>query len=106
MASGQTRVLAQDRRADIHDALFDPRSGRAQAFSSNYLKAEYQALDPAVQADLALLRREIKGQFTIGSRSEADDKWLLTVDSVSAPISTWLFERGSKKLTQLFVTRP
>jgi dipeptidyl aminopeptidase/acylaminoacyl peptidase len=106
LASGQTSVVAQDRRADIDDALFDPRSGRAQAFLSNYLKAEYQALDPAVQADLALLKSRVKGQFEITSRSGADDKWLLTVDSVSAPVSTWLFERGSKQLTQLFVTRP
>jgi len=106
LASGQTTVVAQDRRADIDDAIFDPRSGRAQAFSSNYLKAEYQALEPAMQADLALLQGRIKGQFTIASRSAADDKWLLTVDSVSAPVSTWLFERGSKQLTQLFVVRP
>ena len=106
VASGQTTVVAQDRRADIDDALFDPRSGRAQAFSSNYLKAEYQALDPAMKADLELLQSRVKGQFTIGSRSEADDKWLLSVDSVTAPVSTWLYERGSKKLTQLFVTRP
>lgn len=106
VASGRSTVVAQDRRADIEDALFDRASGRAQAFVSNYLKAEYQALDPALQADLALLQRQIKGQFTIGSRTDADDKWLLTVDSVSAPVSTWLFERGSKKLTQLFVTRP
>ncbi len=106
LASGQTTVVAQDARADIDDALFDPRTGRAQAFSSNYLKAEYQALDPAMKADLALLQSQIKGQFNITSRSDADDKWLLTVDNVTAPVSTWLFERGSKKLTQLFVTRP
>ncbi len=106
VASGQATVLAQDPRADIEDGLFDPRTGRAQAFSANYLKAEYQAVDPAVAADLAFLKKEITGGFTITSRTEADDKWLLSVDAVTAPVSSWLYDRTAKKLTRLFVTRP
>lgn len=106
IASGKTTVVAQDPRADIDDALFDVATGRAIAYSSNYLKAEYRALDPALQADLALLGKQIQGQFTIASRSDADDKWLLNVDPVNAPVSTWLFDRKAKTLAQLFVTRP
>lgn len=105
-AGGQTTVLAQDQRADIDDALFDPKTGRVQAYSLDYLKPEYQALDASVTADLAFLKKEIAGGFTITSRTEADDKWLLAVDAVTAPVSSWLYDRTARKLTRLFVTRP
>ena len=42
----------------------------------------------------------------MGSRTESDDKWLVSADSVTAPPATWLYERKAKRLTQLYVTRP
>jgi dipeptidyl aminopeptidase/acylaminoacyl peptidase len=59
-----------------------------------------------LKADLAFLKQHTKGQFFITSRTDADDKWLVAVDPVTAPASTWLYERKSKKLTQLYVSRP
>jgi dipeptidyl aminopeptidase/acylaminoacyl peptidase len=106
VASGAMTLIVQDPRADIGGGLFDPKTGRIQAYSLIYLKGEYVALDPAVKADLDALRAEAKGEFTITSRSDADDKWVVTVDRVSAPVSTWLYDRASKRLTQLYVDRP
>ncbi|MEO8151939.1 MAG: S9 family peptidase [Rhizobacter sp.] len=106
VASGKTSIVAQDARADIGDALYDPKTGRAQAYSVEYLKQEYVALDPALKADLDYLKTAAQGQFTITSRTETDDKWVLSIDRVTAPLSTWLYERGPKRLTLLFVSRP
>ncbi|USX15254.1 S9 family peptidase [Oxalobacteraceae bacterium OTU3CAMAD1] len=106
VATGKTTIVAQDARADIANALYDPKTGAAQAYSVDYLKQEYVALTPALKADLDFLKKNIKGQFTVGTRTEADDKWLVTVDSVTAPPATWLYERKGKRLTKLYVTRP
>jgi len=106
VASGNTTLIAQDPRADIGGGLFDPKTGRIQAYSISYLKDEYVALDPAVKADLDTLRAEAKGGFTVTSRTDADDKWVVTVDRVTSPVSTWLYDRGTKRLTQLYVGRP
>ena len=106
VASGQFSVVAQDPRADIGAAMYDPRTGRAQAYELEYLRREQIALDPAVKADLAYLKREAKGNFEIVSRSEADDKWIVAIDRVSTPYSTWLYERRGKRLSKLFVARP
>lgn len=106
VASGKTSVLAQDARADIGDAMFHPTTGAVQAYSVNYLKDEQVALDPAVKDDLAFLARETKGSFSITSRTEADDKWLVAVDSVTAPPAVHLYDRKAKTLKQLYVTRP
>jgi dipeptidyl aminopeptidase/acylaminoacyl peptidase len=107
VATGQSRVIAQDPRADIGNPLFDPTTGRVQAYQLDYLKSEYLPLgDAAMAADLQHLKTATQGEFEITSRTDADDKWLLAVDRVTAPLSTWLYERGPRRLTQLFVARP
>jgi dipeptidyl aminopeptidase/acylaminoacyl peptidase len=106
VASGKTTVIAEDGRADIGGALADKRTGRLQAYSVDYLTQEYIPLNNDLKDDLAFLKKNTKGQFTVTSRTEADDKWLVAVDPVTAPASTWLYQRKARKLTQLFVSRP
>ncbi|MES2019417.1 MAG: S9 family peptidase [Pseudomonadota bacterium] len=106
VASGTATIVAQDQRADIADALYDTKTGVAQAYALEYLKQEYMPLDGAIKADLAFLRHAAKGNFQIVSRSDADDKWVVVIDRVSSPSSTWLYQRQGKRLTKLFVARP
>lgn len=106
VASGKTTVLAKDAKADIDNALVDPATGKVQAYSVQYLKPEWVALDPAVKDDLAFLVQQLKGNVRIGSRTDADDFWTVTVDPVVKPSATYLYDRKAKKLSQLFVSRP
>ena len=103
---GSTEVVAQDARADIGSGLFDVRTGRVQAYEVDYLKSEYIPLDSAIAGDLKTLKEKLKGEFSVVSRSDADDKWIVVADPVTAPVSTWLYERKGKRLTRLFTARP
>jgi dipeptidyl aminopeptidase/acylaminoacyl peptidase len=106
VATGKTTVVAEDARADIGSTLTDQRTGRVQAYRVDYLTQEYVPLTNDLKDDLAFLKKNTKGQFSITSRTDADDKWLVAVDPVTAPASTWLYARKAKKLTQLYVSRP
>jgi dipeptidyl aminopeptidase/acylaminoacyl peptidase len=106
VASGKSTVLAQSPRADIGNVLRDPRSGKAQAYAEDYLKTEWHAIDPAIAGDLAFLQEQLKGTIEVTSRTDADDRWTVVSDPVTAPATTWLYERGAKKLVKLFVSRP
>ncbi len=106
MATGQMTVVGESPRADVDSGLFNPRTGRVEAYAVDYLKNEYVPVGDAVKADLAFLKAQNKGEFSIGSRTDADDKWLVTFDPVTAPASTWLYDRKAKKLTPLYVSRP
>jgi len=106
VASGKTKIVAQDARADIGNGLFHPVTGQAQAYAIDYLKPDYVALTPAIKGDLDFLRKEAGGVFRIVSRNSADDKWVVSMDRVTAPGSTWLYERKGKKLTKLYTARP
>ena len=107
LETGAMTLVAQDKRADIGGAIYDTRTGKAQAYTVDYLKSEYVALDPALQADLERLKAAAKGgQFTVTSRNDADDRWLVAMDPIVAPTSTWLYDRKALRLSQLFVSRP
>ena len=106
VASGKTSVVAEDARADIGSALTDPKTGRPLAYQLEYLKHEYVPLDPAIKADLDFLKQAAKGDFSVVSQDDANDKWIVAIDRVTAPASTWLYQRKGKRLTQLFVARP
>jgi dipeptidyl aminopeptidase/acylaminoacyl peptidase len=99
-------VLGEDARVDIWDTLFDPRTGRAQAWAASYLTTQWTALDDAVREDLEFLQGALDGEVSIASRTHADDLWVVDVDPVTAPASAWLYERAGRRLTQLYVTRP
>jgi dipeptidyl aminopeptidase/acylaminoacyl peptidase len=106
VASGARTVLAEDPRVDIADAMFNPLTGRAEAYPTTYLTTEWIALDPGVKADLDFLQNALKGEISIASRTHADDLWVVGVDAVTSPPAAYLYERGGSKLTQLYLTRP
>lgn len=105
-AAGKMTLIAQDPRVDLEGGLFNPKTGVIEAYRQEYLKGEYVPVGDAVTADLAFLKAQNKGEFTVTSRTDADDKWLVAFDAVSAPASTWVYDRGAKTLKQLYVSRP
>lgn len=106
VASGRTTIVGQDAKADIGGGLFNPRTGQVEAYGVNYLKNEYVPVGGAIAADLAFLKAQNKGQFFVGTRTDADDKWLVTFDGVSTPSATYLYDRKAKTLKELYVSRP
>ena len=105
-ASGKTTIIGQSDKADAAPALFNPTTGKLEAYSVNYLRNEWIATDPSVKADIDFLEAELKGDIGVAARTTADDRWVVWVDPVTAPASTWLYERKTRKLTKLYVSRP
>ncbi|MFI4975747.1 MAG: S9 family peptidase [Caulobacterales bacterium] len=106
VATGKTTVVAANPKADIGGVLSDPRTGVVQAYAVDYLKTEWEAIDPAIKDDLDFLEAHLPGQITVTSRTDADDLWTVVDDPVTAPSATYLYDRKARKLTKLFVSRP
>ena len=106
VASGETRVLAEDARADIGGTIRDPQTGEVEAYSVNYLTREWTAFDPDIKAALDYLEANLDGQFGIQSRTDDDSRWIVGNDPVTAPARTWLFDREEQRLTPFYVARP
>jgi dipeptidyl aminopeptidase/acylaminoacyl peptidase len=106
VASGRKTVIAENAKADISSALSNPKTGKVEAYGVNYLKRDWVPIDPAIKADLDFLRSNLKGEFGVSSRTDADDKWVVAEDPVVAPSSAYLYDRKAKKLTKLYTSRP
>ena len=106
VATGKKTVVAQNARADIGGAMTNPKTGRLEAYGVNYLKNEWVPVDSSVRGDLAFLKSQLKGEINVVSRTDADDKWIVSVDPVTAPSAAYLYDRKAKRLTKLYVTRP
>jgi dipeptidyl aminopeptidase/acylaminoacyl peptidase len=106
LATGRKTIVAQDPRADIGGALPNPKTGRVEAYAVNYLKNEWTPVGDGVKGDLEFLRKNLKGEWAVTSRTDADDKWIVAEDPVTAPSTAYLYDRKARKLTKLYTTRP
>ena len=105
-ATGETSILAEDARADIGGIMTDPDTGRVDGYAVNYLRNEWTGTEPAVQADLAHLASQLPGQIAVVSRDQADTRWIVANDPVTAPSAAYLYDRDGRTLTRLYTTRP
>ena len=106
VATGNTRVIGENAKADIGGALSNPKTGEVEAYSVTYLREEWIAIDPKIGADLAWLQKQLGGDISVTSRTEDDRLWTVAVDPVVASPSVHLFDRKAKTLERLYVSRP
>lgn len=106
LATGGKSVVAENAQADIRGTMAGPTTGVVEAYAVNYFKNEWVPIGDAIKGDLDFLKRKLPGQITVTSRTDADDQWLVTVDPVTTPMSTQLYDRRAQTLTPLFVSRP
>lgn len=106
VASGSTRIIAENSKADIGGALTNPRTGVVEAYSVEYLTTEWTPVGDGVAADLAFLGSKLPGTFQITSRTDDDTLWTIASDPVTGPPVAWLYDRPNKALNRLYVTWP
>ncbi len=106
VASGTTKVIAEDARADIGGTLTDPVTGEVEAYSVEYLRDEWIALDKDIGKSLAFLKSRLKGDFYVQSRTDKDDRWIVSNDPVTEPGKVWLYDRTKGTLTEFYNPRP
>jgi dipeptidyl aminopeptidase/acylaminoacyl peptidase len=104
-ATGEMRLLHEDARADVQNALLNPRSRMVEAVAVSYKKPEWTVLDKGVAEDIAFLNREL-GQWSLGSRTLADDRWVVATANSNTPSATFLYDRKERRLTKFFDSRP
>jgi dipeptidyl aminopeptidase/acylaminoacyl peptidase len=104
--TGERRLIAEDQRADILGTMRHPLTGEIEAYSVNYLKQEWVALEPDIDKALAFLRERLEGEFGVQSRTDADDKWIIGHDPLTGPSRTLIYDRTAGTLEEFYVTRP
>ncbi len=106
VATGAKRVLGDSAKADVAAVMQNPLTNVPEAYSVKYLKEDWYPVGGSVKADIDALNGLVKGQWNVESRNDADTRWVVSADEVTRPITYYLYDRKSRKLDKLFVTRP
>ena len=104
--TGERTLVAEHDKADIAGTIRHQQTGVVQAWSANYLRREWTALDPEIGEALDWLREKFDGDYGISSRTDNDDIWIVWNDPLSGPIATYIYDRKAATLEPFYVTRP
>jgi len=104
--SGERELVFEDPRADISNALADPRSGEIQAAAANYLREEWTAIDDDIADDLQRLEAIGPGTASVSARTLDDSTWIVAYSAAEAPATYYRYDTGSGELDELFTSRP
>ena len=104
-ATGAKTLVAEDARADIGGTIDDPKTGKAQAVSVDYLKNEWKVVDPSIAADLEKLKAIGPGDFNVTSRTLDDKTWIVAYAAAETPAVYYRYTRGGTP-EKLFSARP
>lgn len=106
LASGKKTLLAEARRADIMEPLFDEESGALIATREDPLVNEWTVRSDDVRAEFAALEAAVAGPFRIAGQTPDNARWLLleTVPNRADRYSWW--DRKGRTLTPLVSMRP
>ncbi len=105
MATGEARVIAEDARADVSEALIHPTEGTVQAVQVEYTRGEWHVLDPKVKGDFDYLKTVHDGDFAIISRTQDDRVWMVAFYDDSGPVQYYHYDRKGRKAKYLFSNR-
>jgi len=102
IATGAKTELASDPKSDPNGVMADTVTGVVQAVSFNYLKDEWTALDAEIKFDLEYLSSLSIGELHIGSRTHANDIWIVAFELDNGPVHYYRYNRTERNATFLF----
>lgn len=105
LASGESRVLAADDRADAASLMIHPTEKTVQAVAFPYDRQRWKVLDESIAGDFAYLKTVATGDFSVGSRSLDDSKWVVSYVMDDGPTRHYLYDRQSKQARFLFTSK-
>ncbi|HEV3383290.1 MAG TPA: S9 family peptidase [Gemmata sp.] len=103
LTTSKEEVIAEDKEYDIADTIIDEQKRIPLAVAFTRAHTEWKALDDSVKADLEVLVKVHRGDFSIVSRTNDNMKWVIAYSTDDGPISYHIYDRATKKAEFLFV---
>ncbi|HEU4338791.1 MAG TPA: S9 family peptidase [Planctomycetota bacterium] len=106
VATGATRVIAEDPRYDAGAVMTNPKTAKLEAVQFRRARNDWKSIDPAIEADFAALRKVKDGDFSVTSRDDEDKTWIVAFVVDDAPVQYFSWNREARKAEFLFTNRP
>ena len=105
VASGESKVVAEDKQYDVSDVLTHPKNHTLEAVRFVRERSEWGLVDKSLQSDFDAIRQFRQGDFYVASRDLKDDKWIVIYVVDNGPVPYYVYDRDTKKFTFLFTNR-
>ena len=106
LASGDVTVLAESNVADISNVLIDPGTHEPIAYSVNYLKSDWTALNEDAAADLEALTAALPGSLQVVATTDDMSKWIVHEDATDKSGAYYVYDRESRSVEKMLDQRP
>lgn len=106
LETGERRLIVEPEKADIGGVLTDNETYEPIAYSTNYARNEWKALTDEAAAELKFLDDNLEGEYSIVSRSQDDQTWIVVETGAQAPDQYYVYDREADTLDPWFFTRP
>ena len=106
IATGETRVIAEDPDYDVASVMNHPDTREVQAVAFEKDRLEWVVLDESIRSDFEYLRTLHRGDFAVSSRDDADATWIVAFTTDNGPVSYYAYDRASRNATFLFDNQP
>ena len=106
LATGESRVVAQDPAYDVSGTMQHPKTHALEAVQFVRARREWTALDPAMKEDFAALSAVRDGDWSVVSRDLADKTWIVFYLVDDGAVTYYVYDRPAKAATFLFSSQP
>lgn len=96
LATGDTKLIADDPRADVGGVMSHPTEKTLQAVSFTYSKTDWKILDESIRADIDFLKSFSDGEFVVSGRTLDDSKWTVAYVLDDGPMKFYVYDRKAK----------
>ncbi len=105
LKTNEEKLIAAHDKSDLGGVLAHPTENTIEAVAFNYLREEWQVIDPIIKPDLDYLKTVSRGDLQVASRTLDDQLWIVAYMSDDGPVKYFRYDRGAKKATYLFSNR-
>lgn len=102
----EQKVIAYSDKTDIGRVMLNEETREVEAVSFNYLRREWNILDPVVAEDFKQLEKVEDAEFSVVSETKDQRTWIVTFSKDNGPSASYIYNRDTKKADFLFVTQP
>jgi dipeptidyl aminopeptidase/acylaminoacyl peptidase len=106
LTTGKETEIAADPRADASSVIINPISYEVEAVAFNREKVKWKTLSDDIAADLKALEAGAPGEPSLAGSDRERKTWVVAYSADVTPVTYYLYDRATKKLTKLFSAKP
>jgi dipeptidyl aminopeptidase/acylaminoacyl peptidase len=106
LSTNEETVIAEDAQYDVSAIMVHPDSYEIQAVAFDKDRVEWLVLDASIQLDFDRIADIHQGDFSIVSRDDADETWLVSFNVDNGPVPYYAYHRKQQSVEFLFDNMP